>query len=248
MMSLLLTFQSRVTQLQPALLLTLAAVTIASGLFVLLGGLGFKKTMFVVTGIFVGAFCMLFSPGANLLLAVSVTGISALAALKLQNTFLVLAASAIAAVIGYSLLIRPYFSPSSDALVVIRQLTISVPYYNWPILLALTALPFVIMSLRGAPAIFTSAAGIILVLIGTVMALLNFDYPVIGYISTKQDICVAVFALATIAGTIIQLWLLPGINVRFAVARNTAKTKVEKVKAGKGNAAEKPKTATWRTA
>ena len=57
-----------------------------------------------------------------------------------------LTASAIAAVIGYFLLIRPYFRPSSDILAVIRELTIGVPYYNWPILLALTALPFAIIS------------------------------------------------------------------------------------------------------
>ena len=78
------------------------------------------------------------------------------------------------------------------------------------------------------------------------MALLNFGYPALGYITTKQDICIAVLALATIAGAIIQLWLLPEINVLFTAARNAVKTK--KVKAGKGDAAEKPKIATWRTA
>ena len=80
------------------------------------------------------------------------------------------------------------------------------------------------------------------------MALLNFGYPAVSYITTKQDIFFAVLVLATIAGTIIQLWLLPEINVRFAVARKAAKTKFEKVKTGKGDAAEKPKTATCATA
>jgi hypothetical protein len=246
MTNLLSTFQSRVTHLQPSLLLTLAAVTTASGLFVLLGGLGFKKVMFVLTGLFFGAFCTLFSSGTNMFLAASVIGIFALTALKLQDTFLVLIASAAAAVIGYLALIRPYFLPSSNILAVIRQFTISVPCYNWPLLVAVTALPFVIASWQGASALFTSAAGAILVLAGTVMALLNFGYPAVGYITTKQDICVAVLALATIAGAIIQLWLLPEINVLFTAARNAAKTK--KVKAGKGDAAEKPKIATWRTA
>ncbi len=251
MMNLLLTFQNRVTHLQPALLLTLAAVTIASGLFILLGGLGFKKAMFVLTGLFVGAFCTLFSSGTNLFLAAAIMGIFALTAFKLEETFLVLTASAIAVVIGYFLLIRPYFRPSSDILAVIRELTIGVPYYNWPLLLALAVLPFAIISWRSAPAIFTSAAGAILVLAGTVMALLNFGYPAVGYITTQQGVFFAALALATIAGAIIQLWLLPEINVRFAVARKAAKTaqiKVEKVKAGKGDAAETPKNTTWRTA
>lgn len=234
--------------MQPALLLTLAVVTIAAGLFVLLGGLGFKKVTFVVIGLFFGAFCTLFSSGTNPFLAAAVIGIFALVALKLQETFLVLTASAITVVIGYFLLIRPHFRPSSDILSVIRQLTIGVPYYNWPLLLVLTALPFVIISWQGASALFTSATGTILVLAGTAMALLNFGYPAVSYITTKQDIFFAVLVLATIAGTIVQLWLLPEINVRFAAARKAAKTKFEKVKTGKGDAAEKPKTATWRTA
>ncbi|MGD0573717.1 MAG: hypothetical protein ABSB11_11960 [Sedimentisphaerales bacterium] len=248
MANLLSTFQSRITHLQPSLLLTLAVVTIATGLFVLLGGLGLKKVVFVVTGLFFGAFCTLFSSDTNLFLAAAVIGTFALIAFNLQDMFLVLIASAAAAVIGYLVLIRPYFLPSSNILAVIRQFTISVPYYNWPLLVALTVLPFVIASWQDASALFTSAAGAILVMAGTVMALLNSGYPAVGYITTKQDISVAVLALATIAGAIIQLWLLPEINVRFAAIRKTAKTKVEKVKAGKGKDAEKPKTATWRTA
>lgn len=248
MTNLLWTFQSRVTHLQQSLLLTLAVVTIAAGLFIWLGGLGFKKIMFVAAGLFFGAFCTLFSSGTNLFLAAAIIGAFALIALKLQDTFLLLIASAIAAFIGYQILIRPYFRPSSDILAVIRQLTISVPYYNWPILLAATALPFAVISWQGASVLFSSAAGTILILAGTVMALLNFGYPAVGYITSRQDIYTAILALTTIAGTIIQLWLLPEINVRFAATRKTAKTKVKKVKAGKGDAAETTKTTTWRTA
>jgi hypothetical protein len=248
MANLLWIFQSRVTHLQPSLLLTLAVVTIAAGLFIWLGGLSFKKVMFVLTGLFFGASCTLLSSGTNLFLAIAIIGIFALIALKLQDMFFMLIASVVAAIIGYSILVRPYFRPSSDILAVIRQLTIGVPYYNWPILLMITALPFAVICWQGALALFSSAAGTILVLAGTVMVLLNFGYPAVGYIATKQDIFFAVLALATIAGTIIQLWLLPEINVRFAAVRKTAKTKFEKVKAGKNDAAKTTKTTTWRTA
>jgi hypothetical protein len=234
--------------LQPALLLTFAVITIAAGLFVLLGGFGLKKVMAVITGLFFGAFCTLFSSGTNLFLAAAIIGISAFIAFNLQDTFLVLIASATAAVIGYFILIGPYFRPSGNIQAVITQLTTSVPYYNWPLLLAVTALPLVVTALQGAPAIFTSAAGTILILAGTIMALLNFGHPAVDYITKKQDICLAALALATIAGAIIQLWLLPEINMLFASAGKAAKNKFKKVKAGKGDAAEKPKTATWRTA
>lgn len=136
--------------MQQSLLLTLAVVTIAAGLFIWLGGLGFKKVMFVAAGLFFGAFCTLFFSGTNLFLAAAIIGAFALIALKLQDTFLVLIASAVAAVIGYLILIRPYFRPSSDILAIIRQLTIGVPYYNWPILLAVAVLPFAVISWQGA--------------------------------------------------------------------------------------------------
>jgi hypothetical protein len=248
MTSLLWTFQNRVTHLQPSLLLTLAAVTIAAGLFVWLGGFGFRKIMFVVAGAFFGAFCTLFSSGTNPFLAAALIGICALLALKLQDTFLMLVASAFAAVIGYSLLIRPYFHPSSDILPVIRQLAIGVPYYNWPILLALTALPFAAISWQGASALFSSAAGAILLLAGVVMVLLNAGYPAVGHINTRQDIYIAIIALATILGTIAQLWLLPKISTRFAAVRQATKAKAKKAKARKGNTEPAAKTTTWRTA
>ena len=84
MTNLLWTFQNRITHLQPSLLLTLGVVTIAAGLFVWLGGLGFKKIVFVVIGVFLGAFCTLFSSGTNLFLAAAIIGICALLALALQ--------------------------------------------------------------------------------------------------------------------------------------------------------------------
>ena len=248
MTSLLWTFQNRVTHLQPSLLLTLAAVTIAAGLFVWLGGLGFRKIMLVVAGAFFGAFCSLFSSGSNPLLAAAIIGICAVLALKLQDTFFMLVASACAAVIGYSILVWPYFRPSNNILAVIRQIAIGVPYYNWPILLAIIALPFAVISWQGASALFSSAAGTTLILAGTTMALLNYGYPAVGYITTRQDIYIAIIALATILGTIAQLWLLPKISTRFAAAKQASMTKAKKAKARKGNAEATAKSTTWRTA
>jgi hypothetical protein len=78
---------------------------------------------------------------------------------------------------------------------------------------------------------------------GTIMALLNFGYPAIGYMNTRQDIYFAIIALATILGTFAQLWLLPKISKRFV----TTKAKVKKVEAKEGNIEPALKSATWRT-
>ena len=207
MTNFLLTFQNHITKLPASVLLAIAVVTIAAGLFVWLGGLGFKKIMYVLVGVFFGAFCSLFYADSNPLLAAAVIGVCAMASLKLQDAFLMLIISAFAAVVGYSILIRPYFRPSPNLIVVIKQLTIGVPYYNWPILLAVTALPFAVISWVGAPALLSSTAGATLILAGTMMALLHLGYPAIGYLTSRQDICAAAIALATILGTIIQLWI-----------------------------------------
>jgi hypothetical protein len=248
MTSLLWTFQNRVTQLQPNLLLALAGVTIAAGLFVWLGGLGFKKIMYVVAGIFFGAFCSLFSSSANPFLAAAIIGICAITALKLQDTFFILVASAAAAVIGYSILVRPYFRPSSNILAVIRQITIGVPYYNWPILLAVTALPFAVISWVGASALLSSAAGAVLMLAGVTMILLNNGFAAIGHMNSRPEQYYLMIALAVISGTFIQLGVLPRISNRFSAAARTAKAKVKKVKAKKGDIESAGKSTTWRTA
>jgi hypothetical protein len=107
-------------------------------------------------------------------------------------------------------------------------------------------LPFAVVSWQSASAILSSAAGTILILAGTVMALLDFGYPAIGYLNAKQDIYIAILALATIVGTLIQLWLLPKISTRFAAVRQ-AKDNVKKVKTRKGDTGVTAKTVTWRT-
>jgi hypothetical protein len=77
---------------------------------------------------------------------------------------------------------------------------------------------------------------------------LNLGYPAVGVITSREEICLAILALATIIGTIVQLWLLPKISTSFTAARQSAKTKVKKVKAQKGDIDAAGKSTTWRTA
>jgi hypothetical protein len=229
------------------MLLTLAVVTIAVGLFVWLGGLGFKKTMYTIAGACVGAFCTLLMSGHNIPMAAAVVGICAVLAFTMQENFLMLVASAVAAVIGYSFFIRPYYRPSGNLLAVIRQITVAVPYYNWPMLLAVTALPFAAVSWKSASALFSSAAGTIIILAGTVMIFLDFGYPAIGYMTSERDMYIGVIALTTIVGIFVQLLLLPKISSRFAAAKQAVKFKVKKGRIQKGDDEVVEKAVTWRT-
>jgi hypothetical protein len=229
------------------MLLTLAVVTIAIGLFVWLGGFGFKKTMYTLAGACVGAFCTLLMSGHNLPMAAAIIGICAVLGLYMQESFLMLVASAVAAVIGYHYLIAMHYRSSSNLIVVMRQLAFDVPYYNWPILLAIIALPFAAVSWRGASALFSAAAGTIIILAGTLMIFLDFGYPAIGYLSAERDIYLGVIALTTIVGIFVQLLLLPKISSRFAAAKQAAKVKAKKAKAQKADDEVVEKAVTWRT-
>ncbi len=247
MTNVILTFQNRVTQLQPQLILALAAVAIAAGLFAWLGGLGLKRTMYFIIGAFFGAFCTLLSAHPNIYLTVALIGGFAFISLKLQESFLMLVVSAFAAVIGYSILIKPYFRPSNNLVSVMRQIAIGVPYYNWPILMAVTAAPFAIISWRGASALFSSAAGALLILAGTIMILLNNGFEAAININSKKELYLEALAMMVIVGIFLQLWLLPKLGIRFTVGRKAAKARVKQIKAKKGEEGSS-NSATWRTA
>jgi hypothetical protein len=246
--------EHRVGGLQSPLLAVMTLVTLSAGLFVWLGGLSCRKALFAVVGAYCGATCAIFISGSNILLTAALAGAGVLLAMRLQDTFLILMASIFAAV---SVLIRPYVSLSDEPVAIIRQLTIGVPYYNWPILLALIAVPLALISTfpQGAPAVLCSAGGTCLMLACAIMLLVRNGLAAAGYIDSKRELCLALFIVATALGATAQLFLLPELGWRIAAAKkalkNRAKAKrkrVEKDEYDGSNALPTPKTAAWRTA
>jgi uncharacterized membrane protein YhaH (DUF805 family) len=249
-------FQYRLSGLQSASsepLLAIAIVTLAVGLFVWLGGLGRRKTMFALVGAYCGLTCAIPVSGLNILLAVALAGLGAMLAMKLQDTFLTLICSIFAAVYGFSILIRPYFDTSDELIVIVRQLTIGVPYYNWPMLLFLIAVPFVASaSFRwGTSALLCSAAGAAVVLAGVVMLLVRSGISAAGFISTKRRVFLGVFLAVTILGAVVQMLLLPKLCSSFAAAKETVMAKIKRAKKDKHDddkSLPTPKATAWRTA
>jgi hypothetical protein len=252
MIEFLWTFEHRVTGLPPRLLLVMAMVAIAAGLFVWLGGLGYRKAMFAVAGAFCGAVCTMSTSNSNLLLAAALVGAGVLLALKFQNTFLTLMTSVFAAVYGFSILIRPYVDASDDLLSIIRQLTIDVPYYNWPILLTLIVAPLGASAAfwQGTSAVLCSAAGTAMLLTGTILLLVRSGFAATGYISSKRELYLELFIAATIIGAIVQLLLLPKFSNRFAAVKEAAKIKAKRAQKSKSDDSEAQpaqKSTAWRT-
>jgi signal transduction histidine kinase len=252
MIEFLWTFEHRVTGLPPRLLLAMAMVAIAAGLFVWLGGLGYRKVMFAVVGAYCGAVCTMPASSPNLLLAAALAGAGVLLALKFQNTFLTLMTSILAAVYGFSILIRPYVDASDDLFSIIRQLTIGVPYYNWPILLALIVAPLGASAAfwQGTSAVLCSAAGTAMLLTGTILLLVRSGFAATGHISSKRELYLELFIAATVIGAIVQLLLLPKLSNRFAAVKEAAKIKAKRAKKSKSDDSEAQpaqKSTAWRT-
>jgi hypothetical protein len=252
MIEFLWTFEHRVTGLPSHLLLAMAAVAIAAGLFALLGGLGYRKVMFAVIGAYCGAVCTIFTSGSNLLLAAALVGAGVLLALKLQDVFLTLTTSIFAAVYGFSILIKPYFDTSGELISMVRQLTIEVPFYNWPILLVLIVAPLAASAAfwQGASAVLCSAAGAAMLLASTILLLVRGGFAAVGHISSKRELYLELFIAVTVVGALVQLLLLPRISSRLAIAKEAAKTKAKRAKKGKSDDVENqpaPKSTAWRT-
>jgi hypothetical protein len=252
MIEFLWTFEHRVTGLPSRLLLAMAIVAIAAGLFVWLGGLGYRKVMFAVIGAYCGAVCTMPATGSNSLLAVAFAGIGILLALKFQDTFLALMTSVFTAVYGFSILIRPYVDASDDLFSIIRQLAIDVPYYNWPILLALIVAPLGASTAfwQGTSAVLCSATGAAMLLTGTILLLVRNGFAATGHISSKRELYLELFIAVTVIGAIVQLLLLPRLSNRVAAAKEAAKAKAKRAKKGKHNDSEAqpaPKSTAWRT-
>jgi hypothetical protein len=251
MIDYLWTFQYRINGLQPHLLLVMALVALAVGLFVWLGGIGLRRVMFALMGAACGAACAIPVSGSNLLLAAALIGAGALLALKFRESFLTVMTSIFATLYGFSILIRPYFNPSGELIVIVRQLTIGVPYYNWPILLFLIALPLAAGASfwRATSAILCSAAGAAVMLAGVIMLMVRSGIAAAGFISTKREFFLDFFLAVTVLGAIMQLLLLPKLGCQIASARQAVKAKVKRAKKDKkDDDIPKSKSSAWRTA
>ena len=251
MIDILWQFEKHLARFQPHLLLAMAVITVAAGLFIYLGGLGFRKTMFAVIGTYFGIEFALLTAGFNIMLVLAFAGVGVLLALKLQDSFLVLIASIFAVVYGFSVLIRPYFSPSDELISIIRQLTIGVPYYNWPILIALTALPVAVSSSswRVCSAILCSAAGTVIIFAGSIMLSKYAGIAGVAHIAGRPENYLGLFVAVTAVDACVQLFILPKISSRFAAAKESVKAKARRARKRKTDesGAESKKTA-WRTA
>jgi hypothetical protein len=244
-------FEYRVAKVPPVPLMAAAILMLILGLFVWFGGFGYKKILYIIIGAFFGAACTISITSTNYLLAAAMVAGGALLSFKLQETFLSFAIAVLAAAYGYSILISPYLRATKELIDVLRQLTIGVPYYNWPILLSVVLAPFVLTAswFAGASAGFSSLTASVMFLAGAIMLLKRFGYGAVAMISSNAKIVIGILAGVIVTGMVIQLLIMPCISDRFAAAKEAAKFKVKKPKKTTQQDSESGpvRSATWRT-
>ena len=244
-------FELLVGSMRPNLMLVVTVITCSAGVFVWLGGFGFRNIMFAIIGAFCGLIPMVHNGGSNILLTGALIAVGVLLALKLQDFFLSLMVSIIAGVYGFSVLIRPYIDTSGEMYIVLRDLTVGVPFYNWPLLLLMVFAPIAASTTfwRATSAGLCSAAGALLLLFAGIMVSRRFDIAAVGHINSRRELYIEIYIAVLVIGALIQLFLMPKVNRRIIAANKAVKAKTKFLKKSKAKEeAKKSKVATWRTA
>lgn len=126
MLEILQDFEQAAAGFAPLVLIVPGLAAVIIGLFVWLGGLGFRRLMVALLGAIAGGLCGFFLIGRNLSATVVSAGLAALIAIIFEKVFVILLAVALAAAFGFAILARPYLEPTKAA-VPPGQGTVSAP-------------------------------------------------------------------------------------------------------------------------
>ncbi len=115
MLKILQDFEEAAARFAPLVLIVPGLAAVIVGLFVWLGGLGFRRLMVALLGATAGGWCGFFLIGRNLGATVVSAGVAALIAIIFEKVFIVVLAVALAAIFGFAVLARPYLGSSGAA-------------------------------------------------------------------------------------------------------------------------------------
>jgi hypothetical protein len=92
----------------PVILIGPGLVCVLLGLFIWLGGLGFRKALAAIVGAVSGGICGFFIRGRNIMPAMIWAGFAAVIAIMLERIFIAILAGALATILGFAILAGPY--------------------------------------------------------------------------------------------------------------------------------------------
>jgi hypothetical protein len=109
-------FEQTAVQLNPIVLIGPGLAAVLVGLFIWLGGLGFRRLLVAVAGAVSGGICAFFIVGRNIRVAIILAGAAAVIAIIFERLFITILAAALAAVFGFAVLAGPYIENSEEVI------------------------------------------------------------------------------------------------------------------------------------
>ena len=234
----------------PLVVIAPSSAAVAVGLFVWLGGLGFKRVLMAIAGAAGGAALGYFVIGWGVIPTAISAGMAAVIAAIFDRVFIALLAAILVAGIGFCVLVSPLINTENaqaepeaqDAVVEsnesmeelkvflldvgskIKGACSEVPVYQWLILALLSIIflvgGFVFQRLAGAACF--SVLGTLLIAAGMVLLLLYKGVSPLGRVGNRPLMYAGIFAGMAAFGTIEQLLLCQGGLIKAA-----KKTKAE---------------------
>lgn len=228
-------FEQIAARFSPIVLIGPGLAAVLLGLFVWLGGLGFRRVLAAVVGAVSGGICGSFIAGRNIILAVVSTALATVIAIIFEKIFITILAATLAAVLGFAVLARPYIEEPATAIPINRAETLGgrqtveiikayiadfstkinqacsqMPAYSWAIIVA-SAVIFIVGGFflwRLTSALCCAALGTLLVFAGMILLLLYKGAAPISGIYNRTSFYAAVFIAMTAFGTTTQLSLI----------------------------------------
>lgn len=93
---------------RPIILIGPGLASVIVGLFVWLGGLGFRRLLVAIAGVVSGGIFGLFVISCNIMFAMVLAGLAALIAIVFERVFITILAAGLAVVLGFAVLARSY--------------------------------------------------------------------------------------------------------------------------------------------
>ncbi len=213
--------EQMVLELSPAFLVGVGAGSVLAGLFIWLGGLGFRKFLVAIVGAFAGGISGFFITGRNAVLALVSAGFGVVIALVLEKIFITIMAAVLAAVLGFTVMGRLCVGQADS----LKQACSEMPLYSWVIISALVIISIAagFFFRRIISALCFAAFGTILLFAGMILLLSYKGAEPISYINRNLSFYGMVFTAMVAFGAIEQLLLC-----RFAKSKTKRAEKANK--------------------
>jgi hypothetical protein len=236
----------------PVVLIGPGLAVVLMGLFVWLGGLGFRRALVAIVGAVSGGISGFFISGRNIVIATVSAGLAVVIAIMLERIFIAILAGVLAAILGFAILVRPYIENAGEATSIewdevqnlstqqtvetvkayitdfvaeTKWILSQMPVYNWAIIAALAVIfPAAGFFQRRLTSAFCCAAlGAILIFAGMILLLLYKGAAPISRICQNQLFYQGVFGVMTAFGMAEQLLLCQRIKGKLTRKKGKSK-------------------------